>query len=54
MLDSGVKKIIDAIIKEYGYKDAMTKYEQAMRNKRYYQEKDEDSIQSVLNYIRTE
>jgi hypothetical protein len=52
MLSQGIKEIADKMINLFGHKDAIYKYEQAMRNKKYYKEEHEDSIQSVINYIK--
>jgi hypothetical protein len=46
--------MLDKLVDIYGYSDAITKYEKAMRNKKFYKEKDEESIQDCLNYLREE
>ena len=53
-MDLEVKKIIDALISMYGHDQALIKYEKAMRDKRYYHIKHEDSIQEVLEYIKND
>lgn len=52
MLSQGIKEIADKMINLFGHKDAIYRYEQAMRNKKYYKEEHEDSIQSVINYMK--
>jgi hypothetical protein len=52
MLSQGIKEIADKMINLFGHKDAIYKYEQAMRNKKHYKEEHEDSIKSVINYMK--
>jgi len=54
MLSPEIKDIADKMIKLFGYKDAIYKYEKAMRDKRYYKNEHEDSIHSVINYMKNE
>ncbi|NBX78110.1 hypothetical protein EBQ93_01975 [bacterium] len=52
MLSQDIKEIADEMINLFGHKDAIYKYEKTMRNKKYYKEEHEDSIQTVINYMK--
>lgn len=54
MISNDLKRMLDKLIEMFGYNDAIDKYERAMRDKRYYREKDEESIQNCLRYMREE
>lgn len=54
MISDEIKSILDKLISLYGYSESITKYEKVMRSERYYREKDEESIQNCLGYMREE
>lgn len=54
MISDDLKKILNKMIDLYGHKDALIKYERAMRDKRFYKEEKEEGIKDGLNYIREE
>lgn len=54
MISDKLKRILDNLIEIYGYSGAIEKYDRVMRDKRYYREKDEESIQNCLRYMREE
>lgn len=54
MISDEIKSMLDKLISLYGYSESITKYEKVMRSERYYREKDEESIQNCLEYMREE
>lgn len=54
MISDEIKSMLDKLISLYGYSESITKYEKVMRSERYYREKDEESIQNCLKYMREE
>ena len=54
MISDKLKRILDKLIEMYGYSDAIEKYNRVMRDKRYYREEHEESIQNCLRYMREE
>lgn len=52
MISDEIKSMLDKLISLYGYRESITKYETAMRSKRFYREKDEDLFQKCLIYMK--